>query len=454
MKDINPKDHAEAVAIFRLGVIGGLLHRTLSRSELRAELLELSQQRFHPPELNITRCFGFSTLERWYYAARRGGLAGLRPVSRAQGQALALTSAVRDLLLEIRRQHPSASATLIRRTLVEEGLLDSRVISEPTLRRLYEAHGLTRVPLRDGSGPKTRLRWQADRPGDLWQGDVCHAASIKVGSTTLPVRIHALLDDASRFVVALEAAHAEREIDMLRVFVDALRVHGAPRTLYLDNGPTYRGDTLRIACARLGVSLLHPRARDPEAKGKIERFFRTLREGCLDHMGAVSSLHDINARLLAWLDRHYHRAPHAGLLGLSPGKVWHEARAQRPADGLDEPQLREALIVRERRRVRRDTTVSVEGEDFELDQGFLAGAKVLVAYCPLDQPLAPWVEHLGATYQLRRVDPRANAHRRRPPRRPKVDTASTSSHTSFDPAQTLLNSALGKNRRAQKETER
>ena len=50
--------------------------------------------------------------------------------------------------------------------------------------------------------------------------------------------IDALLDDASRFVVALEAHHSEREDDMLGLFLGALRRHGAPDALYLDNGAT------------------------------------------------------------------------------------------------------------------------------------------------------------------------------------------------------------------------
>jgi hypothetical protein len=288
------------------------------------------------------------------------------------------------------------------------------------------------------------LRWHAERPGALWQGDVCHGAPIAISKTTRPVRIHALLDDASRYIIALQAMHTERELDMLHLLVEAIRRHGPPERLYLDNGSTYRGDTLRVACARLGITLLHPRARDPEAKGKIERFFRTLREGCLDHVGTLSSLHDVNVRLGAWLDRHYHQAPHAGLMGRSPGKVFRAAMKSRPPDDLDDKQLKDALTVRERRRIRRDTTLSIEGEDFELDQGFLAGAMVQVAYCPLDRPLAPWVEHQGKRYALRRVDAAANARRRRPPRRPVAPRTTNDSSVRVGPAQALLDRATGK----------
>jgi putative transposase len=103
------------------------------------------------------------------------------------------------------------------------------------------------------------------------------------------------------------------------VLVRALRRHGTPDALYLDNGATYRGDIRRTACARLGVTLLPARPYDAPARGKIERFWRTLREGCLDFLGPVAALHDVHVRLWAFLDAHYHQAPHAALLGRAHG---------------------------------------------------------------------------------------------------------------------------------------
>ncbi len=44
-----------------------------------------------------------------------------------------------------------------------------------------------------------------------------------------PVRIHGILDDASRYILALAAHHTEREVDMLGLMVKAVRKHGAAR---------------------------------------------------------------------------------------------------------------------------------------------------------------------------------------------------------------------------------
>jgi putative transposase len=438
MKDLSPKDHGEAVATFRHAVIGPVCARELSHGDLAAALREISQTRVRPPNATRTKMYSVPTLERWLYAYRQGGLSALRPHERAdRGRGRDLTDALRKLICDIRREHPSASARLIVRTLEADGRLERGTVTPSTVRKLLRQEGLDRIAVRDGAGPKTRLRWQAAAPDALWHGDVCHGPTLHLGGVRTPLRIHGMLDDCSRFVVALEAHAQEREEDMLRVLIRALRLHGKPDVLYLDNGSTYRGDVLRTACSRLGISLLHARPYDPEARGKMERFWRTLREGCLDHLGEVGSLDDVNRRLAAFLARHYHDEPHAGLMGRSPSSAY--APAARTPEYVDEERLREALSVRERRRVRRDTTVSVLGRVYELEQGFLAGRVVDIVYSHFDDPVHPAVEYEGKRYVLSRVDPLQNAKRERPPRRPAA--TEPSSPVSFDPSCTTASDA-------------
>jgi transposase InsO family protein len=430
---LRPKDHAEAVALFRAEVIGALARRELSRGELSAEIRKLAKLRFRPPGRRASKVYGASTLERWLYAYRRGGLAALRPEARAdRGRGRELTPEQRALLLDIRREHPGASVPLILKTLARDGRLAQGAVSASTVARLYREAKLPRGVRQDGH---TRLRWQADHPGALWHGDVCHGPALRIGQTTRPLRVHALLDDASRFVVALEAHHTERESDMLGLMLAAVRRHGAPDALYLDNGPLYSGAALRLACERLGITLLHARPYDAPARGKMERFWRTLREGCLDHLGTMTQLHDVQARLLAFLDEHYHPAPHGGLFGKPPAEVWATATLR----AVDEAELATALTTRARRRVRRDGTLDVDGTAWQLDQSFLAGALVTVAV-DMTGTAAPVVEYDDRRYVLRPVDAVAagKTRRRRPPPLERETTVP------FDPPGAMLDRVVGR----------
>jgi transposase InsO family protein len=438
MESLTPATHAEAVAVFRHGVIGALTQAQMDRGQLAEALKALSKQHFRPPKSLTTKRISVATLERWYYAYRDRGLDGLKPEPRSdRGRAQELTAQQRQLLCDIRREHPSASAALILRTLVADGRLDAGAVSGTTVRRLFVDEGLDRVSLRANGGGKTRLRWQAERPGALWHGDVCHGPTLKIDGKAYPLRIHGLLDDASRYVVALEAHHSEREVDMLGVFVRALRRYGPPDALYLDNGSTYRGETLATGCARIGTSLLHAAPYDPQARGKMERFWRTLREGCLDFLGTVTSLHDVNVRLWAFLDTHYHRAPHAGLYGKCPKAVFDATPPS--VDAFNETKLRAALTTRIRRRVRKDTTVSIGGVDYELDATHLAGRLVMLCRCLVDLSEKPWIEFEGKRLEVHPVNSLKNARRARAP-----SPEAAPPHSAFDPPKALLDKAVGR----------
>lgn len=425
MEKLVPRSQGEAVAIFRSQVLGALLYRALSRGELRAALEELSQQRLCPPGARRTRTFSVPTLERWYYRWRKGGLEALVPRPRKdRGLAQGLEQATRQLLLDVRREHPSASARLILRTLQAQGRLRQGAVSESTVRRLLASAGLDRLSLRRGPGATSRLRWEASHPGALWHGDVCHGPALAGGQ---PLRLHALLDDTSRYVLALEARTHEREQDMLSLFVATLRRWGRPDCLYLDNGSTYSGQALATACARLGCALVHARPYDPQARGKMERFWRTLRQGMLDHLPKGLTLPQVQQRLDTFLERHYQQQPHASLMGDSPALVW----ASRQTHLVDEPALARALTVRQRRLVSRDGVVRLEGRLFELRQGFLAGRRLVVGHCLVEGLEArAWVEHEGQRYPLHPLDKRLNGASPRPPRRPPP---APGAGTGFDP---------------------
>ena len=437
-----PKDTAEGIAIFRAQVIGPLLTRVFaSHGDLASAIRALARVHHRPPASSSTRTYSEATIERWYYRFKKRGLAGITPRRRSDiGHAREITDAQRDLLLAIRREHPTTSAALILRTLEIDGRLAKNAVSLSTVRRLYGQHGLDRVTLRVADG-RVRLRWQADRVDALWHADVCHGPAMKIAGRTVPLRIHAILDDHSRYIVAIVATTTEREVEMLSLLVKAMRSKGRRcEALYLDNGATYTGDVLATLCSRLSIGLLHATPYDPQARGKMERFWRTLREGCLDHIGTPGSLHDVQVRLLAFLAKHYHVAPHASLMGKCPSEVYETA--PRYDESIDDAALGAALTVHGRRRVRRDGTLEIGGVTFETRTGFLAGRVVVVGRSLLDPTSDPWIEHEGERYLVGRVDAEENARRKK--NGPSPNRPGRGLDVPFDPAGALLDALVGR----------
>ena len=428
------QEHAQQVAQFRAEIIGALVHRALDRGQLQQELRRLSEQTFRPPGAPRSQHFGVSTLQRWYYRYKKQGLAGLVPrLRKDRGRGRKLGEPLRHLLLDIRREHPGASVPLILRTLERSGRIDGALVTATTVRRLFVEHGLDRAHLRPPQEQPLRLRWEAAGPNALWHADVCHGPTLQIAGGAFPLRIHALLDDASRRVLTIWAVDNEREETMLRLLVRALRAHGRPQALYLDNGPTYSGDDLRTVCARLDITLLHAKPYDPQARGKMERFWRTLRAGCLAFLPTTTTVPEVQQRLETFVEEHYHHVPHASLMGHSPLQAY--GQGERTVLPVDQDTLAEALTTRQRRRVRNDTTLSIDGTLYELDQGYLAGQLVTVSTCLLDGAHPdPWVEHEGRRYRLTRCDPKRNSGRRRTRGAAPVATPAT---VPFDPTALL-----------------
>lgn len=424
---------AEEMAVFRHSVVGDLVASELDHGDLQLELKKRASKRYRPPGAVASRTYHWKTFQDWYYRSKEEGLTALAQQSRAIGHALALDDAQRELMLDMRREHPAASSDLILAEAVRNGVVPVDAVSLPTLRRLYRDHDLGReAPNR--ADRRERRRWQADRVCRIWHADVCQLWLRDERDRPKKVYVHGILDDRSRFVVALRACEAEREVDLLSVLCEALLRFPAPDVLYVDNGACYRGDILALVLGKLGIRLLHAAPYDPRARGKMERLWRTLRSRCLDHLRGEATLHDVNAALLAFLDADYHRRPHGGLLGDTPIRVFQGGITALPSPKTAR-ELAETLEVGATRKVRGDGTFTIDSHLFEVGGRHLAGKTidvVLDAFTGL--PLR--ATYQGAPLRIGACDPTANGRRGRPA---AVETRSPT--TPFDPIAALLAAA-------------
>jgi putative transposase len=238
-----------------------------------------------------------------------------------------------------------------------------------------------------------------------------------VGRTLFSSRF---LYGTEHFVPYLEARLAETEADFLAVLCQAVRRHGPPSALYVDNGACYRGESLTLVCARLGIRLVHAAPYDAPARGKQERFWRTLREQCLDLIegATLDSLHAVNIRLWQWLDERYHRSPHGGLVGRTPSQAW-LAATNTLAPPVSDDRMAQVLELRAERKVKKDSTLQWHGKTYEVVGRYLAGRTVTVISSLLD-PSRLRLEHLGKPIEVFPVDVHQNAHCCRRPRRPST----------------------------------
>jgi transposase InsO family protein len=414
MPDGDPtmKDRRQEVALFRLAVLGDLVHTELRRGALRRALQKKASERWVFPD-GKSRRVSAKTIQSWLYAYRKHGFDGLVPQPRKdRGRSRSIPAKIQTLILDMKREDPGRSTPLILRELENVGLMRRGDFSASAVNRLLTRHGL--------SGPKMQLevkarhRFVAATCGELWQADACHGPKLfdPQAGREVRVKIFGLLDDKSRLITYLRASFHERQEDFLRVLFEAVRRRGVPRCLLLDNHGSFTGSDARVTCGRLGIRLVHARPYDGASKGKIERFWRSLRGHVLDRLDleTVRTIDELNLRLMAWVNGEYNVRPHSGLGGRAPLDVFEE-----DADQIrfveDAAELEANFVAHVERAVKNDCTCTVAGQVFEVPP-HLRGQKLTLYYQVL-RPSVLWIEDGDTRVSVHQVDAVANSRRPR-----------------------------------------
>ena len=408
MNDLHP------VALFRLAVLGPLVSREhLGHGELKRLIRELAGRDYDIPGTDRYR-IGEKSIEAWYYAWRRNGIEALTPKVRSDRGQSKLPAAIQAALLDAKRDHPRRSIDQLIALLEHSGQAPRGTVPRSSVHRLLQGHGLSR-PVSAASEPEEHRSYEARYAGDIWYGDVMHGPHVPVQGRMRKVYLVSLMDDASRLLTHSAFCTGEKALDIEGVLKQAVLKRGLPIKLVVDNGPAYRAQTLQGICARLGIHLIYCRPYAPEGKGKLERWHRTVRDQFLSELDPtrIQDLSDLNARLWAWLEAIYHRRTHSSLHGQTPLQRYQQDLPRIRSLGNRATRLDELFYHRLARKVRKDGTVSYQGQRFEVPYE-LAGQKIQLVVDPHTAQVISVEDSKGETLgQTTPLDVRANTHRRR-----------------------------------------
>lgn len=394
-------------AEFRLKVIGNLLAAPPgSRGALRRELEVLSGKTWQHPTSGEPARFAVSTIERWYYRAKKEPKDTLTTLARRRradaGKSL-VSGAVKETLDAQYRAHRGWSAKLHADNLA--AALRKRGDHAPppsyqTVRRYMRAKGLVRVRQRRRGAErpgevlakeKTEARetrsFEMSHVGGLWHLDFHHGSRpvlVKDGEWRTPI-VLAVIDDHSRLICHIQWYLTETVRDLVHGFSQALMRRGLPRKLMTDNGAAMLAAEFTQGLTRLSILHETTLAYSPHQNGKMECFWGQL-EGRLMAMlegERVLTLELLNRASLAWVEMEYHRAVHSET-GETPATRFSSPMTvmrPSPADG----ELKDAFRVEEMRKQRRtDGTITAQGIRFELPSRLRHLVHVRVRYARWD----------------------------------------------------------------------
>ena len=420
-------------ARLRFSVIGPLLAAPPAPRELHAELAILSAKIWRHPLSGLDVAFAASTLERWYYTARRANdpVAALKDRLRGDiGRFPSLTPLVIETLTTQYREHQGWTVQLHFDNLCAalKGR-DTTIASYPSIRRYMKAQGMFRQtkPKRSTAGAlaaRDRLErlevrsFEVDHVCALWHLDFHHGSRRVLnrrGEWVTPM-LMGVIDDRSRLICHLQWYLDETAESLIHALCQAFMKRGLPRVLMTDNGAAMLAEETTAGLFKLGVLHQTTLPFSPYQNGKQESFWGRV-EGRMMPMlegEANLTLDALNLATQAWVEQEYHRTRHTEINATPLAHYLAGPNVARPCPAS--AVLAASFRIEVKRKQRRsDGTVSLEGARFEIPSQYRQLEQVHLQYARWDLSRVDLVDpRTGAILcPVKPLDKSANANGQR-----------------------------------------
>lgn len=301
------------------------------------------------------------TIENYRKAYRKQGRQGL--IDHRHSNYVRLTEADRETITNLKQKDRWRSARNIRDEL-------KLPVNEEQVRRILVAAGLGKQNLKR---VKAIVRFEATYPNEMWQTDI-------MGKVDFPnigiLYLIATLDDHSRFVPAGRWFKTQGKMNVFQIWYESLARFGIPDKMLQDEGSQYKARA-RFGTAdyewyakQLGIKLIW--AHSAQCKGKIERFWKFVQTDFVPSVINAKDIDEVNGAFRNWLAK-YNYVFKSRYFG-------NQTRVSRykPSERKINPvELQTLLTIEERRKVTRESTISLYGKYYYIPKGYI-GCRIWV----------------------------------------------------------------------------
>ncbi|MDD7024164.1 MAG: DDE-type integrase/transposase/recombinase [Oscillospiraceae bacterium] len=368
----------QAIALMRYSAIAPLITGTTDDYGSQSAYFRAASAKGIKAPDGTLRHYSPGTLEKWYHAYKRSGFDALVPSGRSDcGTSRKIDDDLKEQISYLKHHYPRMSAAAIYKQLQDNGSIRSGQISESTVCRF-----INQLMLQERlTNNQDMRRYERPHINEVWCGDSSAGPYLKTtDGRKHRVYVIALIDDASRFVLAADVFFNDTFVNLMSVMKSAVSKYGKPAVFNFDNGAAYKNKQMELLAARIGSVISYCRPYTPTQKAKIERWFRTLKDqwmASLD-MKDFHSLEELRGSLLTYI-RSYNQRSHSSLKGLSP----QERFFQEPEliCRLPDEQVETSFLLEVERRVSADSVVVIDQVEYEVDYRF-ARQRVTLRYTP------------------------------------------------------------------------
>lgn len=353
-------EEKERIALFRYSIISPMITQTIEYKSIQEGLRQLGQKSYVGPDGKI-REYSPATIERWFYNYRNLGFDGLKPESRNDSGCI--RKADRELLEVIKHyvtEHPRLPATAIYEELIANHYITRDELSYSCISRYVK-----KIKKDEKIVTKQELkRYEAEHVNDIWSCDTTYSFKIMVDGVKKRIYIIAIIDDASRAIVGIQSFFEDNYINFMTVLKSAVKKYGKPKILNLDNGAPYKNHQLDILGATLGITLHHCAPYSGWQKGKIERWFRTMKDHFMAsfHLTSKTTLKEFDDELKKYtLD--YNNQEHSAI-HMSPNKRFFEESQY--VIHMDDEKIEKSFLLEIERKATIDCVIQINSVEYEV----------------------------------------------------------------------------------------
>jgi len=371
----------DKIAIFKYGIIAPVINDSTMSQKQYFEKAAAREYDFPGKVDRLT--FNPRTFKKWLHIYRKEGYEGLKPSRRIDlGKSRKISMPMGEAIRKLCDEYDFKTISNLYRYLLTEGVIESENFTEVTLRNFLKSHNITF----ESQETKPRKAFEAPHINILWTADFMHGPYVREGKSKLKTYLCAIIDDYSRLITGAQFFLSEHSLSLQKTLKQAVLTYGIPQRFYCDNGKVFSSGYIHMVCAKLGTALIHSKPYDSPSRGKIERFFRTVRDMFIPNLyieHKTFSLEELNAAFSKWLLDEYNINKHKSI-------------NDTPMDRYlaDMPNVSMKTIVPAEadhyfhhtifRKVKNDSTVTVDNCLYEVPAKYI-GKKIEIRY-PLDNP--------------------------------------------------------------------
>lgn len=378
----------DKIAIFKYGIIAPVLNDSAINQTIYFQ--KAAELKYDYPGRMEKVSFHFRTFKKWLFIYRKSGYEGLKPSQRAdKGKARKISEGISESIVCLCKDYDFKTISNLYRYLISKNIIERESFTEVTLRNFLRVQNISF----ESGEVKPRKAFEAPHINILWTADFMHGLYVSEGKRKLKTYLCAIIDDFSRLITGGCFYPEESSLSLQKTLKQAVLTYGIPERFYCDNGKVFSSGYIHMVCAKLGTALIHSKPYDSPSRGKIERFFRTVRDMFIpnlyigskgDNDAPVLTLETLNNFFRQWLLDEYNNNSHKGIndtpmdryLGDIPN-----VRLRNISPSESDHYFHHSLF----RLVKNDSTVTVDNILYEVPAKYI-GKKVEIRF-PLDNPL-------------------------------------------------------------------